>query len=607
MNFTATDLDFELEHLRIDVANVDVLRKMTRAQERRVMGEVFVWWQKAKQIDNYLENCYTANNITFNQTKHDVNFRPLLRLVTNNNISNNDLDTWSLAFSKILDDVNKSPKHYADEPAEKIANFVQQSGGKRALTGYYTSKKAVNEAEPDAEIEPELLFTLDESEFKHLLKTESQAHYASLLPQTKISIPTVKTTEDGYSIVLVKQDGSQSQLIGSIDHGKIIEELLINTYRNDFEAMPLTMRSVIELLHILNVPKSLATSADKFIEFSNLKDSWNEGKKELAVKRLIYRPATKDFLLSCQQVPASVVVIAKPKTYLIERNYGDTFLSISTRKSIETRLLHQATFNLFTTDDVNIFRTTPEHGFSASSILLRTKLLIEDIDKVTAVSIIQRTENLNHPPISFIPFYLMFGEPRWQVTSKPADFEPKWTAALSLNWLRGASNQFLTPWISEYGKKAKRDVNAVLNVVANDQSLNLGFEYKQGHGFDSQVTVPLFPASATGQITLNLRSSDLAFVLRQIADLNVIGSIQARADEFALFLKFETTANDYECWIPGCDLNGKRLTKHFTIYEPTTSQDPKQEFDFDDVDSTTEDEHQILLKKFKRWSKHGTA
>jgi hypothetical protein len=49
MNFTATDLDFELEHLRIDVANVDVLRKMTRAQERRVMGEVFVWWQKAKQ------------------------------------------------------------------------------------------------------------------------------------------------------------------------------------------------------------------------------------------------------------------------------------------------------------------------------------------------------------------------------------------------------------------------------------------------------------------------------------------------------------------------------------------------------------------------------
>ena len=607
MNYTESDLDVELEHIRIDVANVDVLKKMTRAQERRVMGEVFVWWQKARQIDGYLEHCYQANNITFNQTSAEVNFRPLLRLVTNNNITKNDLDTWSLAFGKILEDVTKSPKHYAHEPAEKIASFVHQSGGKRALTGYYTSKKALNDVEPNAEIEHDLLFTLDESEFKQLLKTESQAHYAGISPQAQISIPTVKTTQDGYSLVLVKQDGSQSQLIGSIDHGKIIEELLINTYRNDFEGMPLTMRSVIEPLHILNVPKSLATSADKFIEFSNLKDSWNEGKKELAVKRLIYRPATKDFLLSCQQVPASVVVIAKPKTDLIERDYGDTFLSISTRKSIETRLLHQATFNLFTTDDESKFRATPEQGFSANSIKLRTKLPVEDTDKVKAVSVIQRTENLNHPPISFIPFYLMFGEPRWQVNSKPADFDPKWTSTLSLNWLRGASNQFLTPWISEYGKKAKRDVNAVLNVIANDQSLILGFEYKQGHGFDSQVNIPLPQASAQGQITLNTRSSDLAFVLRQIADLNVVGTIQAQADDCALFLKFETTASYYECWIPGCDLSGKRLTKHFTIYEPTTSQDPKQEFDVDDIDATTEDEQQILLKKFKGWSKHGTA
>ena len=169
MNLTASDLDFELEHLRIDVANVDVLRKMTRAQERRVMGEVFVWWQKARTVDGYLEQCYEANNITFNQTRGEVNFRPLLRLVTNNNISENDLDTWAMVFPKVLYDVTNSPKHYAEEPAEKIAHFVQQKGGKRALAGYYTSKKAVNEAEPDAEIEPELFFTLDEAEFKPLL------------------------------------------------------------------------------------------------------------------------------------------------------------------------------------------------------------------------------------------------------------------------------------------------------------------------------------------------------------------------------------------------------------------------------------------------------
>ena len=33
---TKSDLDLELEHLRLDTANLNVLRKLTRAQERRV-------------------------------------------------------------------------------------------------------------------------------------------------------------------------------------------------------------------------------------------------------------------------------------------------------------------------------------------------------------------------------------------------------------------------------------------------------------------------------------------------------------------------------------------------------------------------------------------
>ncbi len=44
MPATKTELDNQLEHLRLDVANLNVLRKLTREQEQRVMGEVFVWW-----------------------------------------------------------------------------------------------------------------------------------------------------------------------------------------------------------------------------------------------------------------------------------------------------------------------------------------------------------------------------------------------------------------------------------------------------------------------------------------------------------------------------------------------------------------------------------
>ena len=48
MPATQSDLDLELESLRLDVANLNVLRKLTRAQEWRVMGDVFVWWQRAR-------------------------------------------------------------------------------------------------------------------------------------------------------------------------------------------------------------------------------------------------------------------------------------------------------------------------------------------------------------------------------------------------------------------------------------------------------------------------------------------------------------------------------------------------------------------------------
>ena len=69
MPATKSDLDLELESLRLDVANLNVLRKLTRAQEWRVMGDVFVWWQRAREVVGYLEQCYAANDIA-NEVPH---------------------------------------------------------------------------------------------------------------------------------------------------------------------------------------------------------------------------------------------------------------------------------------------------------------------------------------------------------------------------------------------------------------------------------------------------------------------------------------------------------------------------------------------------------
>jgi hypothetical protein len=285
----------------------------------------------------------------------------------------------------------------------------------------------------------------------------------------------------------------------------------------------------------------------------------------------------------------------------MQREVGDTFLSNSTRKSIETRLLHQSMFNLFEPSEAEQYRVTSVPGISAHSIRLNTKLEIADSAEVKAHTIVQHTENLNHSPISFIPFYAMFGEPRWQVDCKPADFTPTWTASLHLNWLRHASNEFFEQWIAEYGVKAKRAINNVLEFIANVSEIRLGFEYEKTLGFDNSKLLTMPSGQANGTVNLHVRSADLAFVLRQIADLNVIGAIGIQADEHAIVLTFSTSANSYQCWIPACDLSGSRSTKHFTIYKPVPSPNLVRKEDRDDLEpEATDEELKALAQAIKR-------
>lgn len=178
---------------------------------------------------------------------------------------------------------------------------------------------------------------------------------------------------------------------------------------------------------------------------------------------------------------------------------------------------------------------------------------------------------------------------------KSADFTPAWAATLDLNWLRLASNDFFDQWIAQYGVKAKRAINNVLKFRARAAELVLGFEYEKTLGFDNSKTLTLPSGKAAGSVELNVRSADFAFVLRQIADLNVMGALDIKADEHAVILTFSTNANSYQCWIPACDLSGSRSTKHFTIYKPTQSPNLLQSEDPDDLASEMTDKEQMAL------------
>lgn len=591
-----TILDVQLEALKLDVDSFSVLQKMTRQQECHVMATAYVWWREAQLEIGYLDNCYKKYGISKNKIK-GINFRPLIKLVSSSKLARNDLEIWAKALPVIHNDFEKYAADYAVNPVDRICHFIQIRGGKTGLTGYFGNKRD-DEDEP---LENVALFSLNDNEFMPTLLSEARKYYETK-SQSAIQLPTLLLTDDGYSVVIVKKQANGYVLVGTTKEAALIDSALVSTYRSDFEALPLTMRVVLEPLHLLNAPSSLAKSYDKFIEASNLADAWDKKRrKEKAFKRLTYKSDEKEFLLSNMQTNSGVVVKAKPRSDVMGRQHGDLFLPNSTRQSVEVRLLHQAAFNLFKPSATDKFMHVGKEFVAANYVNLETKLVIEDLNGVTTQEIKQHTINLTHPPLSFIPFHSAFGVPRWQVTSKQEKITAKWQAQVDLDWLRTAVSTFFDKWIFAYGKKANRLVNKTLNVAFDAGSVVIAYEFDAKLGYDNTKIVALPQNASTGHVELTMRSADFAFVLRQIADLSIVGDLVMAADSGALVLKFETTASTYEVWIPSCDEIGERSSTHFEAYAAVASN----QFTFhiapeDDVPDMTAAELQLIKKNIKR-------
>jgi len=228
-------------------------------------------------------------------------------------------------------------------------------------------------------------------------------------------------------------------------------------------------------------------------------------------------------------------------------------------------------------------------------------LPVESINDISAQKVVLHTSNLNHPPFSFIPFYEMLGKPRWQVDVKESSIVKEWFSTVDINWLRKASNEFVDKWIAEYGKKSKRPVNNIVKINLTNKLLEISYEFEEAFGFDNTKIITLPSKSSKGSATLTTKSSDFLFVMRQIADLNIVGNIAIKADTYAINFEFSSTVNDYQVTIPSSNRNGKRYSKHFTNYKPIQSSNPTFNYELDDDEpDMTEKEKKQLIKRLDR-------
>jgi hypothetical protein len=593
-------LNKQLVALQADNKKVALAVKLTNEQERKHMCKAYMWWRDACKAKDYLVELYKANGIAHKNLRNKINFRPLLKLLSEGEISDTDLDLWNKVLNKVHEEFGGNAKHYATDAVERLSHYIFNEGGKTGLAGYHNKVDAdfeevdVGGLSVDAKQVKAWDAELDDKEYQSVFAAAAKEFYGNGKTMQKASFPAMPQTQDGYSLVVVKSDGTTKNVMNVFNDSNMLNNLLADAYRKDFSAMPVTMRSVLEPLHLLNVPNAVAQNIDLFIENSKVESAWFDGKKIQAHKRLVYRQATGDFLLSNICVDAGVVVTAKPlHKGMFTKLDGDVCLSNIQRRSIEVRLLHKQMFNMYTTNSTQRFQALPEGGLFAYQLKLENKLQIEDEDGVDGELVAQSIKNFNHPPIGFQPFYQEAKTLHPQVDLGEDGLDSTWNCDVTTDWLSHATSEFFDNWIAAYAKKHKRTINKTLNLGFTKKGLSIGYEFgEDGYDCDKQMAMQ----GAVGKAQLIVRSTDFAFVMKQLADLDIKGSVCMAASSQGIELTFATATHRYTCMVPACDEDGERSSELFSQYTPEQTE-IELDFDADDAEShLTDDEFAEIAK-----------
>jgi hypothetical protein len=565
------------------------------------LAELYMWWREAKQVPGYLAAEYaTIGKKHKTKVKHGINFAPLFWLTWgfDNGLTDDKTGRWSRVMNK-LHGKYESEQQYKTDSVPKLANFIDQSGGVDGLVDYGKKEQGKTVTEDDDRVDDDTFDippadavpivgngktavthrastqpTLSMPEMLAQLYGSANDYYGAISTPTTINLnATIPLTDDCMGLVLVRKVGNAYQLVGASNDETIVKPVAMQTYLQDFTALPRSIRTIIEIVSTQCLPKRIQ-SFYKALADDAAKGTASAGKK--SVRRLMYLNATGEFLLSPIRAEAGVVTYAKPTQPVLENATADVFVPTRNRRAMENKLIAGHDFNLFVPS--NLIHVPP---YTASSNLASHAIRLQN-----------RFAASDYMHLEFWPFYDSMPEPRGQLTANGLKAgSGTWHATLSLSWFRKFSLEFISKWINSHGNHIKRAHQNVFKVEFSKFALAVHFVYREGQ-FESNLTVDLDTAPTSGKsIAVHLLTKDFAVAMQAVADLGVATAIEVDVDSDGMALHFGTTAANYRIIIPTCTISGIRSSWHFAHYEPQPfvidafeDYNDQAEGDFDDGD-----------------------
>lgn len=539
------------------------------------LSELYMWWRDANEVQGYLEAEYTKSGKRYKRNvQHGINYAPLFWLTWgyNNDLTDDKTGRWSRVLNK-LHAKYESERQYQTDSVTKLSHYIEQSGGVDGLVGYgkrsdETDPVDEDEVDDDA-VDASAAFhapgthgattgsiantepTTTVPEMLEQLYGSANDYYAAVTAPTTISLnATIPLTGDGMGLVLVRKVGSVYQLVGACNDETMVKPVAMQTYLQDFTAMPQSIRVIVETVSTQCLPKHIQSFYKALVDDA-AKGTAPSGKK--SIRRLIYLQATGQFLLSPVRAEAGVVTYATPIQPVLDNVTADVFLPTRNRRTLESKLIVGRDFNFFVPSNANVI---PQYvsGSNLASHVIRLQ---------------NRFAPTDYMHLEFWPFYDSMPTPRGQLIANGLKAgSGTWHATLSLFWFRKFSLEFTSKWINSHGNHIKRAHQNVFKLEFSKFSLAVDFVYREGQ-FESSVTVDLDTAPTNDMsIVVHVLTKDFAVAMQAVADLGITTAIDFDVDKDGLALHFGTTAAEYRIVIPTCTVEGSRSTWHFAHYEP---------------------------------------
>jgi hypothetical protein len=522
------------------------------------LAEVYLWWREARKHDGFLEKLYSERNLI--QRGSEEKFTRLVSLVWQIDWSGHEapkLQNWARALRGLHHEFETNTAAYSGKDAsERMRQFFNSMGGIGAVG------KSVS---PPQELEEETAVTKQKSPQKKKSPTEElndqqirakhielgETHFSAEPPYIKnIATGTkrINVTRKGYAVALVRRTVSGGfDILSVTNNDVIVRDVIVDTYRRVEDSISPILRTIAETIKTQTLPLALERHRSHLSDITTVLAA--DGKTKLkSIKRLLFRPKSKDILLSECRTDCSVVTIAKPI------RFPSNLSEDASLRSVNHRYVEQ---NMLQTRDLCFFTTT-------------TKKLEQLADESLKATYRLQTKNTVTNKIHNLYFYNItsFAESnRVQADlDRTALGKIVWSAKVSKLWIQELHSTFVSNWLREFGTQINRDRNKQI-LISLSSAFEISFDGTRGNFTKTESGIPKpSVARSSKSIDLFVRSKDFFTVFDSLNQQQIQSQISIAANENVIIISYHTDHASYDTAIPTCNNRGHLNRAAFKLY-----------------------------------------